>query len=114
MTRPNLFFKDLKIFVDLDIDLDGVLIADGIFTEEIKVDKIGSFQFDVFITKRAAANRISFIIPFFIPCSEGQSINQVHGSGTLTGFGGLIHEISSVACTDLVDMFLVKQEKRRL
>src|SRR6202035_769176 len=99
-------FEDFEIFEDLRIDFDCVQVTNTVFSEKVKGDFVGWFKCDVFETKGTATHCISFIFPFFISCTKCKSIDEIHGSRSLSNLSKLILQISRIILSNGIDMML--------
>jgi hypothetical protein len=77
-------FENSDIFEYLWIDLDSVIVSNGILSKEVEDDKIWSLQCDVFTPQRATAHGVRFIFTFLVTSTKSKFIDEVHSGGTLT------------------------------
>lgn len=101
------FFEYSYIFEYLRFDFDLVVVSDRVLAQEVKDNKVRRLQRDVFAAQRTAANSVCFIFTLLVPGTKGESIDEVHGCGTLSISHYFRPQIFGVTLTNVVHMVLI-------
>lgn len=95
------------ILEDLRLDLDALIEADRVFTEEIEDDEVWWLEGNVLAPKRTTANGIRFIFTLLITSTQSQTINKVHGCCALSVCHKLTSELDIVILANAIHMILM-------
>jgi hypothetical protein len=100
-------FKYFEIFEDLRVYFDSIQVSNTVLSEEVECYFVGWFKRDMFEAEGTTSHSISFIFTLFIPCSERETIDQVHCRCTLSDFREFVFQVSCVILSDRVDVVLM-------
>lgn len=106
VTFNDILLEQGDILKDLFVDLDSVVVADGIFTQEVEDEVVGRFAGDMLVAQRATAHSIRFIVTLLVTSSECETVDEVHRGGALSLQHNLVPEVGCVVRTDTIDVFL--------
>mmetsp|Transcript_18726 Transcript_18726/g.32859 ORF Transcript_18726/g.32859 Transcript_18726/m.32859 type:complete len:211 (-) Transcript_18726:725-1357(-) len=96
------FHKNLNVFEHLCRHCHGVLVADGILAQEVKVDRVRWRKRQVFDSQRAAADCVCFFLRiFFSTHTQGKLVNEISCCGLLPFYDALALLQLLVRCPDL-------------
>ena len=62
--------------IDVSWNWDGVLITNGVLSEEVKLDHVGLRELHILYLKRAAAHSVGFVFTLLITHTKSQVVNQ--------------------------------------
>ena len=75
------------VLEDLLVDLDTVVVPDGVFAQEVEGDVIFAFvvlERDVLATQRTTADGVRLVLALLVTRTKCESVNKVHGRGALS------------------------------
>ena len=76
--------ENLQVLEHLRVDLDLVVEADGILTEEVEDDGLWWAQGDVLELEGTAADGVCLVFTLLVTSTESKLIDQIHSSGALS------------------------------
>lgn len=106
ITFNDILLEQSDILEDLLVDLYSVVVANGIFTQEVENEVVGRLAGDMLVAQRATADSIRFVIALFITSSQCETVDEIHRGGTLSLQHNLVPEVGCVIGTDAIDVFL--------
>jgi hypothetical protein len=104
--RLRFSLENLDVLEDLRVDLNFLVESHGIFTQKVENNLVWRFQSNVFVSQRAATDRIRLVFSFFVTRTESKSINEVQSGSSLSVGGYLGFEVNVVILADFVDVVL--------
>lgn len=97
--------EELEVLEHLLVHGNLIVVADAVFAQEIKDDPVRRLECDMLVSERTAAHRVGLLVAFFVPRSQRQLVDQVHGCGTLSRCHDLVLELLGVGRPDISNHF---------
>mmetsp|Transcript_1997 Transcript_1997/g.7327 ORF Transcript_1997/g.7327 Transcript_1997/m.7327 type:complete len:563 (+) Transcript_1997:1593-3281(+) len=88
------------------VHLVRLLVADGVFAEKVKVDRLGLLELDVLDAERADADGVGEVLVLLAAGAQRELVDEVGGDGELRRRVVRVFELGEVVDADLLDVLL--------
>ena len=97
------------VLEDLLVDLDTVVVPDGVFAQEVEGDVIFAFvvlERDVLATQRTTADGVRLVLALLVTRTKGKFVDEVHGRRALALGHDFRLEVVLVVAAYAIDVVL--------